>query len=110
MAAAIEHPILGGQYVQRKNLKVCCELPPYIFKSNTACLNILSLFKPKYRYIYKAEESRIVPVDRAETPEGKAEAAVGVQAERHVAAGVQLTLQLHGAAKRGCAASTRQLT
>jgi len=39
-----------------------------------------------------------IPVDGAKTPERKAEPTVGIQAERNMAAGVQLTLQLHGAA------------
>ena len=38
---------------------------------------------------------------RAETPEREAESAVGVEAEGDVPAGVQLALQLHGAAQRG---------
>ena len=38
---------------------------------------------------------------RAETPEREAESAVRVEAEGDVSAGVQLALQLHGAAQRG---------
>ena len=38
---------------------------------------------------------------RAETPEREAESAVGVEAEGDMPAGVQLALQLHGAAQRG---------
>ena len=37
---------------------------------------------------------------RAETPEREAEAAIRVEAEGDVPAGVQLALQLHGAAQR----------
>ena len=43
----------------------------------------------------------MIAAHRAETPEREAESAVRVEAEGDVPAGVQLALQLHGAAQRG---------
>ena len=43
----------------------------------------------------------MIAAHRAETPEREAESAIRVEAEGDVPAGVQLALQLHGAAQRG---------